>query len=82
MGARITSPSRTTDATTGIPVATSNVRVLMDRVTIRVTQTTGESPKGYNTQPGTDSNAPGNSTPGLPYGFASVPNTGSLGPRY
>lgn len=39
---------------------------------------TGEAPGGRNTLPGTDPNAPGNDDPGLPYGFTSVPSTGTL----
>lgn len=44
----------------------------------RVPQQTGEPPGGLNETPGTDPNAPGNSSPGLPYGNTTVPETGPL----
>jgi len=54
-----------------------DVRVTQDGVN-RVTQQTGEPPGGLNETPGTDPNAPGNSSPGLPYGNSTVPETGPL----
>lgn len=77
MSARLTSGMDTTDPLTGIPVVLGLVRITQDG-RIRVTQTTGEPPGGRNQEPGTDPNAPGNSDPGLPYGFLTVPNTGPL----
>ena len=44
----------------------------------RVTQQTGEAPGGLNQQPGTDTNAPGDDDPGLPYENVVIPETGPL----
>ena len=74
---RATSGQNTIDPTTGIPVIGGNNRITQDGNS-RVTQQTGEPPGGKNTLPGTDSNAPGNSNPGLPDDNTSVPKTGSL----
>ena len=60
---------------TGIPIPAGALRIT-ENDDYRVTQTTGEPPGGINPQPGTDPNAPGNSDPGLPYGFTEVPKTG------
>lgn len=54
-----------------------DVRVTQDDAN-RVPQQTGEPPGGLNETPGTDPNAPGNSSPGLPYGNSTVPETGAL----
>lgn len=62
---------------TGIPVPGGANRSTQNGGS-RVTQQTGEPPKGLNQQPGTDPNAPGNDDPGLPYGFDEVPKTGPL----
>lgn len=74
---RVTSGQNTVDPLTGIPVILGDVRITQDG-SIRVTQTTGEAPGGVNQRPGTDPNAPGNSDPGIPYGFIEVPKTGPL----
>lgn len=74
---RATSGQNTVNARTGIPVPGNDIRITQD-LNKRVTQQTGESPKGFNTQPGTDPNAPGNSDPGLPYDNTEVPKTGPL----
>lgn len=67
----------TTNQRTGIPVPGGDTRITENDDT-RVTQQTGEPPGGKNEEPGTNPNAPGNSDPGLPYGFDEVPNTGPL----
>lgn len=54
----------------GIRITQTNVE--------RTTQQTGEPPGGLNTTPGTDPNAPGNASPGLPYNNTSTPETGTL----
>lgn len=54
-----------------------DVRVTQD-ASNRVPQQTGEPPGGLNQTPGTDPNAPGNSSPSLPYGNSTVPETGPL----
>lgn len=77
MSARQVSGDNIVDPVTGIPVILGAVRVTQNG-SIRVTQTTGEPPGGVNQQPGTDPNAPGDSDPGLPYGFTEVPKTGPL----
>lgn len=68
---------QTTDPVTGLPVPASTV-IVTDTGAYLSTQPTGEPPGGRNTLPGTDPNAPGNADPGLPYGFAAVPSTGTL----
>jgi hypothetical protein len=74
---RVTSGQNTIDPRTGIPVIKGSTRVTQaDK--IRVTQQTGEPPGGFNTQPGTDPNAPGDMDPGLPYNNDTVPQTGPL----
>lgn len=65
------------DPRTGIPIPNGLILTCEDG-TLLSTQPTGEPPGGLNTLPGTDSNAPGNSDPGLPYGFTEVPTTGPL----
>ena len=67
----------TTDQRTGIPVPGGAERATQNGG-LRSTQQTGEPPGGLNQQPGTDPNAPGNSTPGLPYDNIFVPQTGPL----
>jgi len=74
---RVTSGQNTVDPTTNIPVPGGNTRITQDNST-RVTQQTGEAPGGLNQQPGTDPNAPGDSSPGLPYDNTQVPKTGPL----
>ena len=67
----------TVNQKTGIPVPGGATRITENNNT-RVTQQTGEPPNGFNQEPGTDPNAPGNDDPGLPYGFTEVPKTGPL----
>ena len=74
---RTTSGQTTIDPVTGIPVPGTTARVTQTNAN-RVTQQTGEAPGGKNTLPGTDPNAPGNSSPGLPLDNTSVPSTGPL----
>ena len=74
---RLTSGQNAIDPLTGLPVILGQIRVTQDGF-IRVTQTTGAPPYSTNTQPGTDPDAPGDSDPGLPYGFVAVPKTGPL----
>ena len=74
---RVTSGQDTVDPVTGIPVPGGANRITEDSNN-RVTQQTGEPPGGLNQTPGTDPNAPGNSTPGLPYDNTTVPKTGPL----
>lgn len=74
---RTTSGQDTVNQATGIPVPGQNKRITQDD-NFRVTQQTGEPPGGLNQEPGTDPNAPGNNTPGLPYDNVSVPKTGPL----
>jgi hypothetical protein len=75
---RATSGQDTVDARTGIPVPGDVLRITQDDK-FRVTQQTGEPPHGTNQTPGTDPNAPGNSSPGLPLENLVVPATGLLG---
>lgn len=65
------------DPITGIPVVIGQIMCMLDG-TFMSTCPTGEPPGGRNTLPGTDPNAPGNDDPGLPYGFLTVPSTGTL----
>lgn len=69
-----------TDPITGIPIVLGQVMTtLADQ--IMVNQPVGESPGGYNTQPGTSVSVPaslGGSDPGVPRGFVEVPSTGTL----
>ena len=74
---RVTSGQNTVDPVTGLPIINGYARITEDDLA-RVTQQTGEPPGGLNTAPGTDTNAPGNSTPGLPYENVDVPETGTL----
>lgn len=74
---RVTSGQNTTDPLTGLPVIQGDTRTTQNDA-VRVTQQTGEPPGGLNQQPGTDTNAPGNDDPGLPYGNTNVPKTGPL----
>lgn len=75
--ARLTSGLNAVDANTGIPVPGGDTRTTQDDA-VRVLQQTGEAPGGLNRQPGTDANAPGNASPGLPYNNTEVPKTGPL----
>ena len=74
---RTTSGQGTVNQPTGIPVPGGDRRVTQNNDP-RVTQQTGEPSGGLNQQPGTDPNAPGNSSPGLPYDTNEVPKTGPL----
>jgi hypothetical protein len=74
---RKTSGLNTVNPLTNIPVPGGNTRITQNNNT-RVPQQTGESPSGLNQRPGTDPNAPGNSSPGLPYDNINVPETGPL----
>ena len=74
---RFTSGQNTVDSNTGIPVVGGDNRITQDDKD-RVTQQTGEPPGGLNQQPGTDTNAPGDIDPGLPYNDTEVPKTGPL----
>lgn len=74
---RATSGQNTVNPITGIPVINGDTRITEDDK-VRVTQQTGEPPGGFNTQPGTDPNAPGDNDPGLPYNMDEVPKTGPL----
>lgn len=74
---RTTSGQDTVNAATGIPVPGQTKRITQDDNN-RVTQQTGAPSGSLNQEPGTDPNAPGNSSPGLPYDNISVPKTGPL----
>ena len=74
---RVTSGQNSVDFRTGIPIPGGDTRITQDDDT-RVTQQTGEPPGGLNERPGTDPNAPGDATPGLPYDNVDVPETGPL----
>ena len=74
---RVTSGQDSVDFRTGIPIPGGDTRITEDDNT-RVTQQTGEPPGGLNERPGTDPNAPGDATPGLPYDNVDVPKTGTL----
>lgn len=74
---RTTSGQNSVDPRTGIPTIGGDTRITEDD-NVRVTQQTGEPPGGLNELPGTDPNAPGNATPGLPYDNVDVPETGTL----
>ena len=74
---RATSGQDTVDARTGIPVPGDVVRVTQADQ-IRSLQQTGEPPHGLNQSPGTDPNAPGNASPGLPLNNTTIPTTGPL----
>ena len=74
---RVTSGQDTSDPVTSIPIPGNTTRITQTSAN-RVTQQTGEPPRGLNTQPGTDPNAPGDSSPGLPYDNVDVPQTGPL----
>lgn len=67
----------TVDPTTGLPIYGGTQRATQTNL-LRVGQQTGFANGSLNTQPGTDPNAPGNSTPGLPYQNIAVPETGDL----
>ena len=67
----------TTNAATGLPVPTGVTMVTLTG-DYMATCPTGVAKGSYNTFPGTDPNAPGDSDPGLPYGFTSTPGVGSL----
>ena len=75
---RTTSGQNTTDFWTGIPVPGTVQRATQTAGDLRVTQQTGEPPGGHNTMPGTDPNAPGDASPGLPLQNTTVPKTGNL----
>ena len=72
---RATSGQNAVNLKTGIPVVNGDTRITEDDK-VRVTQQTGEPPRGLNQEPGTDPNAPGNNDPGLPYNMDEVPKTG------
>lgn len=72
---RATSGQNAINLKTGIPVVNGDTRITEDDK-VRVTQQTGEPPRGLNQEPGTDPNAPGNNDPGLPYNMDEVPKTG------
>lgn len=72
-----TTQGNTVDPVTNIPIPGGDTRITEDNNT-RTTQQTGEPPGGLNTEPGTDANAPGNASPGLPYDNTTVPKTGPL----
>lgn len=72
-----TTQGNSVDPVTNIPVPGGDTRVTQNDDP-RTTQQTGEPPGGRNTEPGTDPNAPGNSSPGLPYDNTAVPKTGPL----
>lgn len=74
---RTTSGQDTVNAATGIPVPGQTKRITQDDNN-RVTQQTGAPSGSLNQEPGTDPNAPGNSSPGLPYDNIDVPETGPL----
>ncbi len=74
---RTTTGQDTIDPITGLTVPGAVERITQAD-NQRVTQQTGEPPYGLNERPGTDPNAPGDSTPGLPYDNTSVPKTGPL----
>ena len=82
---RVTSGQDTVNYPTGIPVP-GQIQRATELNNLRVTQETGEPPQGTNQKPGTDPNAPGNSNPGVPYGFevdppesaSDIPETGPL----
>ena len=74
---RQVSGANTIDPVTGLPVIGGAILQTQDSST-RVVQQTGEPYFGTNQLPGTDPSAPGNSSPGLPYGNVSVPQTGPL----
>lgn len=69
------------DFFTGIPITGGGTRITQTSNT-RVTQTTGEPPYGYNEEPGTNFQVPGDGDlgpeQGLPYGFDQIPKTGPL----
>ena len=69
---RSTSGQDTTNALTGILVPGNDKRITEDDA-FRVTQATGAPTGSLNNTPGTDASAPGNSDPGLPYGYDAVP---------
>lgn len=74
---RTTSGQDTIDPRTGIPIPGTTMRITENDDT-RVTQQTGVADGSLNTEPGTDPNTPGNSSPGLPYSNTTVPKTGTL----
>ena len=65
------------DPVTGITQRGGAVRVTQDGK-VRVTQTTGEPPGGLNMAPGSLTPAPSGQSITLPYGFLTIPLTGSL----
>lgn len=69
------------DFWTGLPVSSGDNRITQTDA-YRVTQQTGEAPYGYNTEPGTNFQVPGDdqlgSDQGLPYNYVEVPKTGPL----
>ena len=72
-----TTQGNSIDPVTGLPIPGGSTRTTQAGDE-RVPQQTGEPPGGLNETPGTDPNAPGNSSPGLPYGNTSTPETGTL----
>lgn len=67
----------TVDPVTGLTQRGGAVRVTQNGL-VRVTQSTGFAPGSLNTAPGTLNPAPSGQSIGLPYGFLTVPVTGSL----
>lgn len=59
---------------TGIPVPGNEKRITEDGA-FRTLQATGSAQGSKNNEPGTDPNAPGDTDPGLPYGYDSVPTS-------
>lgn len=68
---------KATDPLTGIPVVLGLVMTTLTG-TYMSTCPTGAARGNRNMFPGTDINAPGDSDPGLPYGFTSVPSIGTI----
>lgn len=76
---RLTNGENVVDPITGLTIIMGNIRVTQDGK-IRTVQATGEPPGGLNTQPGTDPTVPASiaAAPGLPRGYAVMPDTGTL----
>jgi hypothetical protein len=74
---RVTSGGGSTDAITGLLVPDDDVLVTQSG-NPRVVQQTGFAQGSKNEEPGTDSNAPGDNDPGLPYNTVEVPKTGPI----
>lgn len=74
---RATSGQNSIDKTTGLPIIGGNQRSTQTGDS-RVTQQTGTTSASQNVLPGTDPNAPGDASPGLPPLNVDVPDTGPL----